>query len=442
MLERLSKERRNLALTLLAGAILYFGWSVRAVLNPLLLAYVLAYIAHPAVLNLERRGWSRLGAVNVIYGLFFVVTLGIGAGLWAQGSQLLLRVDGTSTSQAGPVRLIENLDEKFEDFIEGHRESFWLSWMFEDQPAAEEGEPSTAESPDDSDADPAQDPEQDPDQPVDLEQAQADPEGAPEPAYFVTFLQRLWMEVGDDSTSGAAGGAAMRGAGSVIALLRHLFGGLFGLASLLVLLPIYAWYLLFDLERIHEFVRRYVPVKERERATRIGSEIGGVISSFFRGRLLVCLVKGLLLSLGLWVAGLNYALFLGVLAGFLSLVPIAGALMGFSFAFLVGLLDHSLVPLLLKTGVVFGAVEAIEGYVLVPKILGDSLGLHPLVVFVAVFVGGAALGMFGLLAALPLTAALVILGRELVLPALAQFADEDPDNPDSDSGELDSTLTG
>jgi predicted PurR-regulated permease PerM len=66
-----------------------------------------------------------------------------------------------------------------------------------------------------------------------------------------------------------------------------------------------------------------------------------------------------------------------------------------------------------------------EGYVLVPKILGDSLGLHPVVVFVTVFVGGASLGMFGFLLALPIMACIVILVRELVLPALADFADED-----------------
>ena len=68
--------------------------------------------------------------------------------------------------------------------------------------------------------------------------------------------------------------------------------------------------------------------------------------------------------------------------------------------------------------------EVIEGYVLVPRILGDRLGLHPLVVFFALLAGGSALGMLGLLIALPLTATLVILFQEFVAPALKQFADE------------------
>ena len=81
--------------------------------------------------------------------------------------------------------------------------------------------------------------------------------------------------------------------------------------------------------------------------------------------------------------------------------------------------------MLIRTVSVFGVAEMLEGYVLVPKVLGESLGLHPVVVLASVFVGGAALGMFGFLIALPLTAVLVILAKEFVLPAMAAFADED-----------------
>jgi predicted PurR-regulated permease PerM len=109
--------------------------------------------------------------------------------------------------------------------------------------------------------------------------------------------------------------------------------------------------------------------------------------------------------------------------GFLSLVPFVGPLLGFGAAFLIGLVDHEILSALLRTGLVFGLAEVVEGYVLVPKVLGDSLGLHPVVVLVSVMVGGAALGMFGLLLALPLTAAIVIIARELVLPALKDWAE-------------------
>ena len=157
--------------------------------------------------------------------------------------------------------------------------------------------------------------------------------------------------------------------------------------------------------------------------SHVAAQIGEVLANFFRGRMTVCLLKGALISLGLWAAGIDYAFLLGMGGGFLSLVPFVGPLLGFVAAFLLGLVEYEFLSALLRAGIVFGLAEVIEGYVLVPKVLGDSLGLHPVVVLVSVMVGGAALGMFGLLLALPITAAVVIIARELVLPALKDWAD-------------------
>src|SRR5262249_659190 len=149
-----------------------------------------------------------------------------------------------------------------------------------------------------------------------------------------------------------------------------------------------------------------------------------VLSSFFRGRLLVCFLKGLILTVALAAAGVPYALLLGFVGGTLALVPVVGPLLGFAFAVLLALLEFSLGDALLRVGVVFALAGGVEGYLLIPKILGDSLGLHPVVVIMALTVGGAALGLFGLLVALPLTATAIILVRELVLPALRAVANE------------------
>lgn len=456
MLERLSRERRNAALALLALLLGWFAWSVRDVLNPLLLAYLLAFMAHPAVLNLERRGWSRLGAVNMIYALFFAGSVILSLGLWAQGNQLVRRMEREDGGEK--LSLFENFDRRFEGFIEKHKDKPPIKWLYDEEGpiepeeapsssnpsgAGEEDEPAGEGAEATGDGEPA-------DASVDVaDQGPAGDSPAPEegqadksPSYFWAFVQRVWNEMGTGAEQPGSGQAALRGAGTIIRPLSHWFGSVMGFFTLLFLLPIYTWYLLFELERIHGFVRRYVPEREKERVSRIGSEIGEVIAGFFRGRLFVCLLKGLLIALGLWVANLPYALFLGLFAGFLSLIPFVGALFGFVFAFLVLLLDSTdVLGLALKTAAVFGIVEMIEGYVLVPKILGDTLGLHPLVVFVSVFVGGSALGMFGFLVALPLTAALIILCRELVLPALADFADEpdeDEEEPDSQAAEAES----
>ena len=157
----------------------------------------------------------------------------------------------------------------------------------------------------------------------------------------------------------------------------------------------------------------------------MGGKIGAVIANFFRGRLTVCFFKGLFLSVALTLAGVQYAFLFGMLSGFLSILPFFGPFLGFMLAFTVGIAHQGVMGSLVRTGVIFALAEVIEGYVLLPRILGDSLGLHPLVVFFSLLAGGAALGMLGVLVALPLTASIVILCQEFVLPALKDWADED-----------------
>jgi len=219
----------------------------------------------------------------------------------------------------------------------------------------------------------------------------------------------------------------------VMQLALRAFGSLLALVSFVVLLPIYTYFLLFELERIHAFVRRYLPRAEREHISRVGLQIGEVIGNFFRGRLAVCLAKGLFIAAGLALCGVQYALLLGMVAGAAALIPFAGPLlaylMGLAFALQQGpgpsTPELDLFEALWRTGAVYLLAEGLEGYYLVPKILGESLGLHPVVVLVSIFAGGAAFGMFGILLALPVTASLVIVMREFVLPELARLADRE-----------------
>jgi predicted PurR-regulated permease PerM len=420
------------------------------VLNPLLLAYLLAYIVHPFVLKLERRGWSRMRAVNTIYLLAMAGGLVLSIAFWNQGSNLFQRV--LNQTRGGESGLFTNLDRRFGEFVEEHQESSWARWLMTENVASEETEgvatgaperdgevgPSPeVESPEvESPADSANGATQDSDP---TESKPAMEEG--EALHLLPALQRVFNEVLMNADSNVAGTAARRG----VNLAQSLFGSMLGLISMLVLLPIYTWFLLFDLEKIHGFVRSYFPAQERKRFTKVGQKIGEAISSFFRGQLLVCFLKGLTISIGLSLMGVPYALFLGLTAGFAALIPFFGASMAAVFTFLVGLLGPAPIEVmdasgvlhisqpsvaflshLLRTVIVFGVAELLEGYVFVPRIIGGSLGLNPLVVLVSVFAGGAALGMFGFLIALPLTATLVILAKEIVLPALKEWADEAP----------------
>ena len=194
--------------------------------------------------------------------------------------------------------------------------------------------------------------------------------------------------------------------------------------SLVFLVPLYTWFLLFELERISSFVVGYIPRDQRTLWSRIGGQMAGMLGAFFRGRMLVCLLKGLLLTATMAALGIPYSLLVGMLGGFLSLIPVVGPGVGYLLAFLLALLVHDPLGASWRCAIVFAVGELGEGYVLMPKVLGEQLGLPPVVVLASLMIFGSALGMFGLLLALPLTAGSVILAKELLLPALKQWAED------------------
>ncbi len=422
MLERLSRTKRNLALAGIGILILWFAWTVRTVLNPLILGYLLAYILHPLVVKLERKGWRRGRAVNLIYITAFLAITLFGVAVFQQTQGLVRAVSRASTPD-GRTResgsLVGLAIDRLEHFVQEHES--WFAWMIP-QPAEEAAPP----DPSTQTVTPGEGVTEEGPLVPGVEGGDQTAAPVEEPFTLELLLEGLWERLGEEGATGDSG-AAVRGATGMWHIAQRVFGSLMALVSMVLLLPIYSYFLLFELDRIHAFVLRYLPKRERERFSRIGHQIGEVLANFFRGRLLVCVLKGAYLSLALAIAGVDYALLLGMTSGLLSLVPFVGPMVGFVFASLVALLDpdYGVVSALLRTGIVFGSAEILEGYFLLPKILGDSLGLHPVVVLVSIFVGGSALGMFGILIALPLTASLVILARELVLPALEDFAEED-----------------
>ena len=398
-----------------------------------------------------------MGAVNAIYAITGICVLVLFAGFWSQGSKLFGAVVSQAQGKGGERGLFTNLDDRFSSFVERNQDKFWVSWLTDDiQPekdasgeAAPEGEAPVEGEP--KEGDPAVPAKTETGGPgPDGESKEAEETGpraiGPQEAgppevdrvpglvqddevHLIPVLQRLWNQVILEMDASFAGNAARRG----VSVVSSWFGSFMGLVGMMVLLPIYTWFLLFELERIHGFVRRHLPADDRQRYIQVSKDVGGVLSSFLRGQLLVCLLKGLTITLGLALAGIPYALFLGLTAGFAALIPFFGASLAAIFTFLVGLLEIDLVPLLWRTILVFGIAELLEGYVYVPRILGGSLGLHPLVVLVAVLAGGAAMGMFGFLLALPLVAALVIVAKEFVMPSLKEWADEtDPPGTDTE----------
>ncbi|HRE32955.1 MAG TPA: AI-2E family transporter, partial [Candidatus Berkiella sp.] len=127
---------------------------------------------------------------------------------------------------------------------------------------------------------------------------------------------------------------------------------------------------------------------------------------------MVCL--GVLYAVGLVLIGVNFSLLLGMGAGILSIVPYLGSIVGLGAALIVAYLQFDTLLPIVGVLVVFGIGHLLEGMVLTPILIGDKLGLHPVVVIFAVLAGGQLLGLVGVILALPITAMLVVLVRELI----------------------------
>lgn len=203
-------------------------------------------------------------------------------------------------------------------------------------------------------------------------------------AYMLTLIQGLWT-----------GGAA-----------------LISLFSLLVITPVVAFYILNDWNHMVEKVDSWLPVKHRDLIRSLARQMDRAIAGFVRGQSLVCLILGSFYAISLTMTGLNFGFVIGFISGIITFIPYVGSLTGLVLAAGVAIVqffpDYSMIGLVLGI-FVFG--QFIEGYILSPKLVGDSVGLHPVWLMFALLAFGYMLGFLGLLLAVPLAAAAGVLVR-------------------------------
>ncbi len=187
----------------------------------------------------------------------------------------------------------------------------------------------------------------------------------------------------------------------------------FGVLAGLALIPVYTFYFLLEKRGISSSWTDYLPVKDsrfKDELVFVLDAINGYLVAFFRGQVLVALCDGILYGTGFLIIGLPYAVLIGAAAVFLTMVPFLGAIITCTTALLIALVQfgdlmHPLLVLL-----VFGIVQALEGLVISPKIMGGRVGLHPVTIIIAVMAGTTLLGgILGGILAIPLTAACRVL---------------------------------
>lgn len=176
----------------------------------------------------------------------------------------------------------------------------------------------------------------------------------------------------------------------------------------LLLIPVVLFYLLRDWHGVIARIAQLIPKQWYAKTTTIASEIDAVLAEFLRGQLSVMLLMSIFYAAGLWLAGLELALPIGLIAGLLGFVPYMGPASGITLALLAGALQFTSLGQFIPVLVVFGLGQTIESFLLTPWLVGNRIGLHPVVVIFALLAGGQLFGFSGILLALPVSAAIAV----------------------------------
>lgn len=349
-------------LTVIAASGLLVIWLLQtlgSLLAPFILAFVLAYVLHPFVRRLEQRRVRRGLAVSIIFVPFFViVVLAAAFGVPAIAQQLENLIDNAPRALQRGVVWLQAMRLKLQNsdipFLKGEALARALD-SFSAERVAEY---------------------------IHSQQA--------------ALARRLWSTV--------------LGVGKSISIAL-------GILGYLVLTPVLTIYLLKDFEKIKQKVKALIPQDKRITWVPFLREYDLLLSGYIRGQLIEAVIVGTLTWLGLLLLDFPYPGLIGAIAGLFNLIPYVGLIVSTLPAILIALLSGNILASLLKVAVVFFTVQTIDGTLTGPRIVGGSVGLHPVWVILSLAVGGAFFGFTGLLIAMPAAVFIKLIARD----ALARY---------------------
>ena len=345
--------------SLVVGAISF----LQPVLTPIAVAAILAFLLEPVVRFSMRLGLSRLISIILVYLAFAAFFVGLLVYIippaYRQGNTLVKNFPGyMQKTQALTTRTFENLHRLSSlDFLRSDQT---------DQPANEQLSALVSQSIKDA---------------------------------------GNWVQQKIPDLAGESGRFLQRSLGG--------FLGVFGLLLSMILVPIFLFFFLKDSASIAENWSRYLPLRASPLKNEIVSLVGEINSyliSFFRGQLIVSLIDGFLISVALLVLGLDFAILIGLMVGVLGLIPYLGMMICYIPAVIIAAAQFGDWTHPLIVTAIFILANNIDGIFIAPKIVGESVGLHPLTVIVSVLAWSLILGgLLGALLAVPLTATIKVL---------------------------------
>lgn len=424
------KTRKNTVRWLLlcgtATVLLAFGYYLRPIFNPLLLALLIAYILNPVINFFERLKIGRTVSISVLYVLvitgFCYGLANIGPLVWSELAHF-----GTAVFEG----------DRYKDLDE--------NGVFTEGDPYDDKDRNGIFSPGDvfTDAD-----NNGAFTPPDILVSDLNKNGKYDPAYLSSLLDwakkkieewnkahpdnRIDLDILLEKAKKAiqdnwreVTSAGWDVTGWIARTVASGLSGLFFVLSYLVLVPVYTFFLLRGMNRIKAITASYLPASHKEQVLAIARKIDIAVSSFFRGKLIICLLKGALVGIGLYAIGVRFSLLFAFLAAVAALVPYAIVIVGWIPAVGVVILDSGLNWWMIGgTLGVFVAVEVVESAILTPFLLGKETGLHPVTIVISLFIGGELFGLFGVILAIPLACIAKILAQELLLPQLKALGAE------------------
>ena len=353
------RKRRDVRRILVASGLLLLCWFLyhySALLGPFFVAAIIAYLMAPLVAWLEGRGLRRSMAILTATLPFLILVVGV----------IVVALPQMVTQAGELVNRLPQFGQKLIGLLEGTRDRLLTFRLLTDE-------------------------------------------------------QRLWLQ----NLSPENIGTILQQNSDVIAsrlwswalsLLRHVWS-IFGLLGYLVVTPVVTYYLLTDWRPMLVAAESLIPPGRRETIVGFLDRYDKALGGFVRGQLIEATLVAVITTIGLMLLGVPSALFLGATAGLFNLIPYIGIVISAVPALIIALTMEDPLSGLWRVALVYGVVQFIDGNITGPRIVGESAGLHPLWVMLALAIGGATMGFIGLLLAVPLAILVKMLGER----ALASY---------------------
>jgi predicted PurR-regulated permease PerM len=396
---------------------------LQPILIPFAVAAVLAYLLDPVVTRIASWGTSRQRAVFAVFALLFLMIAGIL--LWVvpalstQTANLARKVPRyTQQVKTMVVDFAYNLQHKYGIRLPAELTASLDSGIFGPPAPADVLEPATA--PGTSPPSATSTPETGATAPAGSAQRVGVSDPATETSYDLQqFLTGNWVRTTLPTIIGKTWRFITSSVGG--------FLGIFGFLLSMVIVPIYLYYFLIESRNISKSWGNYVPLRAstfKDEVVSTLEEINGYLIAFFRGQLVVSLINGSATGLGLVIVGLDFGLLIGLLLCLLGIIPYLGIVLCWIPAVIIASVQGGagtwvpgepwwVFPLVVTA--IFTVVQQIDGLFITPKIVGESVGLHPMTVIASVFVWSLLMGgLLGAILAVPMTATLKVLLRRYI----------------------------